>query len=40
MTRPYHRPHLHDPDGFYAAFVAAHQGLSDRRASCSTPGWS
>jgi Protein of unknown function (DUF2783) len=22
-------PNLHDPDGFYAAYVAAHQGLSD-----------
>ena len=22
-------PNLRDPDGFYAAFVAAHQGLSD-----------
>ena len=22
-------PNLQDPDGFYAAFVAAHQGLSD-----------
>lgn len=22
-------PNLHDPDGFYAALVAAHDGLSD-----------
>jgi hypothetical protein len=22
-------PNLHDPDGFYAALVEAHQGLSD-----------
>ena len=22
-------PNLHDPDGFYAALVTAHQGLSD-----------
>lgn len=22
-------PNLHDPDGFYAAFVAAHQELAD-----------
>ena len=22
-------PNLHNPDGFYAAYVAAHQGLSD-----------
>lgn len=25
-----HTPNLHDADGFYAAYVAAHHGLSDR----------
>lgn len=25
-------PNLQDPDGFYAAFVAAHQGLSDEQS--------
>jgi hypothetical protein len=30
MTRNLNRaPNLHDADGFYAAFVAAHEGLPD-----------
>ena len=34
-------PNLRDPDGFYAALIAAHESLPARPPpACSTPAWS
>ena len=32
MTRLIQSPNLQDPDGFYAALVTVHQGLSDEQS--------